>query len=130
MTLLKNNMEVYMAKYDAYYKDMSESGLKRLEEYGFERKESIYDGTIYEIHYEQGELWLDVEYIPESMTSDEFDTDKKVIGNGEFHLDDDCRYLSVGNMETICRLYKDGLIEFKEMPGSAYQMQYGGIYGK
>lgn len=114
-----------MSKYDAYYKDMSESGLKKLEEYGFERKVSEYDGVIYEVHYEHGELWLDVEYIPESMTSDELKMDKKVIGNGEFHLDNDFKYLSVGDMEAICRLYKDGLIEFKEMPGSAYQMQYG-----
>lgn len=113
-----------MSKYDAYYKDMSESGLKKLEEYGFERKTSEDKGEIYEIHYEYGELWLDVEYIPESLTSYEFDMEKRVIGNGEFHLDDDARYLSAGDIEMLCKLYKDGLIEFKEMPGTAYQMQY------
>lgn len=114
-----------MSKYDAYYKDMSESGLKKLESYGFKRGISEEDGVIYDIHYEYGELWLDVEYIPSDSTDYEYDMDKRVIGNGEFNLDDDIDRLSVDDMEMLCNLYKDGLIEFKEMPGTAYQIQYG-----
>lgn len=113
-------------KYDAYYKDMSQERLRKLEEYGFERKVTEYEGVIYEIHYEHGGLWLDIEFIPESMTTDDLEMDKRVVGNGEFHLDNrDYQGFTVGDIEVLCKLYKDGLIEFKEMPGSAYQMQYG-----
>lgn len=117
-----------MSKYDAYYKDMSEGGLKKLEKYGFEKKVDEYDGVVYEIHYEHGGLWLDVEYIPDSASDFKPEMDKRVIGNGEFHLDDHYYrdFGEVGDMEALCKLYKDGLIEFKEMPGTAYQMQYGG----
>lgn len=114
-----------MSKYDAYYKDMSETGLKKLETYGFKRGVDECDGVIYDIHYEYGELWLDVEYIPADSTNFEYDMDKRVIGNGEFHLDMTARDLSVNDVEMLCRLYKDGLVEFKEMPGTAYEMQYG-----
>lgn len=117
-----------MSKYDVYYKDMSADGLKKLKKYGFKKEVSEYDGTIYDIHYEHGGLWLDVEYIPEAMNSDELEMDKRVIGNGELGLDSDW-FHDFGNttdIEILCKLYKDDLIEFKEMPGTAYEMQYGG----
>lgn len=106
---------------ELYYKDMSEEGLKKLEKYGFVRKQE--DRSIWwQYPAQRFELWLDVEY-----WTDEECTNKPselVKCNGEFDLGingmQDIE--TVESLETICKLYQDGLIEFRDTTGSSYEL--------
>ena len=117
---------------ELYFKDMSKEGLKKLKDYGFRREEE--DGSIWWT-YPNGDyhaIWLDVEYWTDPTTKYDSKTGEEILiepselvkCNGEFNFGDRlCRGdLTVEGMETICKLYKDGLVEFRNTTGTSYEL--------
>lgn len=116
---------------ELYYKDMSEEGLKKLEKYGFVRMQE--DRSIWwQYPAECFELWLDVEYWTEPTTKYDSETQELILiepgefvkCNGEFNMDDALPKgdLAVESLEIICKLYQDGLVEFRDTTGSSYEL--------
>ena len=113
---------------ELYYKDMSEEGLKKLEKYGFTRH---FDEEEREVYWtfpadsKYGDLWLYESY----WTDPELDNmpSEHILCNGEFDLGDRTSMddLTVEAIEVICKLYKDGLVEFRNTKGTSYEIQKG-----
>lgn len=116
---------------ELYYKDMSEEGLKKLEEYGFVRKQEDYS-IWWQYPANRFELWLNVEYWTDPTTEYDSETQEVILiepselvkCNGEFGLGingvQDIQ--TVESIETICKLYQDGLVEFRDTTGSSYEL--------
>lgn len=106
---------------ELYYKDMTEEGLKKLEKYGFVRKQE--GGSIWwQYPANRFELWINVEYWTDEECTNE--SSEFVKCNGEFCLGDNGvqDIETVEAIETICKLYQDGLVEFRDTSGCSYEL--------
>ena len=114
---------------DLFYKDMSDEGLQKLKEYGFgEYKDP--DGAVYWSYPasdEYGSLHLFKQYYTDEDCTNE--PSELVVCNGEWDFDESYQMqdMTVEAFETICKLYKDGLVEFRDKKGTSYQIMKGEV---
>lgn len=122
---------------ELYFKDMSPKKLSQLYDYGFKRViEKEWGSSIYwqfpaDTRYGSINLYEEYWTDPETKYEDSEEiliTPSELIKcNGEFNLDDGnvVSELTVEALEVICKLYKDGLVEFRNTKGTSYQIQKG-----
>ena len=114
---------------DLFYKDMSDEGLQKLKDYGFGEHKDI-DHAIYwsfPASDEYGSLCLYKQYYTDKDCTGE--PSELVVCNGEWDLDDSTvmQDMTVEALEMICKLYKDGLVEFRDKKGSSYEIMKGRV---
>lgn len=114
---------------DLFYKDMSNEGLQKLEEYGFWKHETPDEATYWSFPANDiyGSLTLYEQYYTDKDCTDE--PRELVVCNGEWDFDiaSVMQDMTVEALEVICRLYKDGLVEFRDKKGTSYQIMKGEV---
>lgn len=114
---------------DLFYKDMSDEGLQKLKEYGFGEQKGFDDAIYWSFpaNNEYGSLCLYKQYHTDEDCTGE--PSELVICNGEWDFDNRIvmQDMTVEALEVICKLYKDGLVEFRDKKGTSYQIMKGEV---